>query len=134
MTKPFYGSDAVAPDVARARIDGRIGTRIDSRVAQSPLLVQLTQQAARSQRLRERIEPLLPPALRPLVTAGPLEGDQWCVIVPNSAAAAKLRQLLPALLAELAKPDPAASEADAGAVTEAPLPAIAHIRLRIARQ
>ena len=33
--------------------------------------------------------------------AGPIDGANWCLIVPNNAAAAKLRQLIPALLAHL---------------------------------
>lgn len=99
-------------------------TRIDRRMAQSPLLMQLAQQAHLSAQLLERVQPLLPPTLRSLVRAGPLQGDQWCVIVPNAAAAAKLRQLMPLLQAELARPQPHEEGP--------PLPAIAHIRLRVA--
>ena len=36
-------------------------------------------------------------ALRAGVQAGPLEEDQWCLLVGSNAAAAKLRQLLPDL-------------------------------------
>ena len=45
--------------------------------------------------------PLLPPALRELVRPGPIEGESWCLLVPHNAAAAKLRQLAPALLDRL---------------------------------
>ena len=39
----------------------------------------------------------LPGALRPHVAAGPIDDEEWCLLVPHSAAAAKIRQLLPAL-------------------------------------
>jgi ethanolamine ammonia-lyase small subunit len=39
--------------------------------------------------------------LRSLIQSGGVEGDAWCLLVPNSAVAAKLRQTLPALCAHL---------------------------------
>jgi hypothetical protein len=39
--------------------------------------------------------------LHPAVQAGPIEGRNWCLIVKNNAAAAKIRQLLPAFEARL---------------------------------
>lgn len=53
-----------------------------------------------SARLRA-IEHLIPAALRPALQAGPIDGTRWCLLVQGSAAAAKLRQLLPALEAHL---------------------------------
>ncbi|WP_369952376.1 hypothetical protein [Limnohabitans sp. TS-CS-82] len=47
------------------------------------------------------IAPLLPASLRALVQSGGVEGDAWCLLVPNSAVAAKLRQTIPALCAHL---------------------------------
>ncbi len=47
------------------------------------------------------IEGLIPPLLRPAVQAGPVDGGTWCLLVQGSAAAAKLRQLAPALQAAL---------------------------------
>ena len=44
---------------------------------------------------------LIPQALRTSVTAGPIDGDVWCLLVSSNAAAAKLRQLSPLLLARL---------------------------------
>ncbi len=58
----------------------------------------------RLQRSRQRmacIEPLLPPALRDSVQAGPLDEEGWSLLVANAAAAAKLRQMVPHLAAEL---------------------------------
>ena len=44
---------------------------------------------------------VLPPALRTLVQAGAPDADGWTLLAPHNAAAAKLRQLAPALLAAL---------------------------------
>ena len=56
--------------------------------------------AASASRL-DTIRPLLPPALRRGVLAGPIDDDEWCLLVPHPAAAAKIRQLLPALRSAL---------------------------------
>lgn len=47
------------------------------------------------------LQPLLPPPLWAAVRAGPLDDEAWLLLVDNAAVAAKLRQLLPALQAEL---------------------------------
>jgi hypothetical protein len=47
------------------------------------------------------IELLLPATIRSSIKAGPIEGTEWCLILSNSAVAAKVRQLLPALQAHL---------------------------------
>jgi hypothetical protein len=39
--------------------------------------------------------------MRSAVQAGPVDGNSWCLLVRGSAAAAKLRQLVPALQARL---------------------------------
>jgi hypothetical protein len=44
---------------------------------------------------------LIPPLLRPALQAGPIEGTCWCLLVRSNAAAAKVRQLLPAFQAQL---------------------------------
>ena len=69
-----------------------MGTALVGAAALAPLRERLAQSSA----CLEIIRPLLPPALRRSVTAGPIEGPQWCVLVANPAAAAKVRQLLPA--------------------------------------
>jgi hypothetical protein len=43
----------------------------------------------------------MPLALRESVRAGPLDDEGWSLLVDNAAAAAKLRQMLPELAAEL---------------------------------
>lgn len=44
---------------------------------------------------------LLPESLRPAVRPGPLDDAGWVLLVADSSAAAKLRQLMPALEAAL---------------------------------
>jgi hypothetical protein len=53
-----------------------------------------------SERLKA-IELLLPAGLRQSIQAGPIDGATWCLLVKSNAAAAKVRQLLPALQAHL---------------------------------
>ncbi|MBQ0131073.1 MAG: DUF721 domain-containing protein [Comamonas sp.] len=67
----------------------------------SPTLSKLVGQARESNARMKAIEPLLPPGLRPSVQAGPIEGDTWCIVVKHTAAAAKIRYLLPSLEAHL---------------------------------
>jgi len=51
--------------------------------------------------LLKSVELLLPAAMRASVKAGPIDGETWCLLISSNAAAAKLRQLLPALQARL---------------------------------
>lgn len=67
----------------------------------SPTLAHLTALSRDSVARLQAILPLLPPALRPSVKAGPIDGASWCLLLDNNAAAAKLRQMLPALEAHL---------------------------------
>ena len=67
----------------------------------SPSLAKLTMMARVSGDMLKSVERLLPAALRPSVQAGPIEGDNWCLLVTGNAAAAKVRQLVPALQAQL---------------------------------
>lgn len=52
------------------------------------------------ERLRS-VKPLLPATLHSSVEAGPIEGSTWCLIMKSSAAAAKIRQLIPSMQAHL---------------------------------
>lgn len=67
----------------------------------SPTLASLAARAQDSSRRLAAVRALLPGALASQVEAGPLEGEDWCLLVKSSAAAAKLRQLLPTLQAHL---------------------------------
>lgn len=68
---------------------------------ESPTLARLAALTRDSSDRLKAIELLIPATLRPAVQAGPIDGDAWCLLVRSNAAAAKIRQLLPALLAHL---------------------------------
>jgi hypothetical protein len=67
----------------------------------APTLARLAAIARQSQEWLVTVADLLPPALRTGIRAGPIDDKQWCLIATNSAVAAKLRQLSPALCAHL---------------------------------
>ena len=62
---------------------------------ESPTLARLSQLARESAERLKAIESSIPVALRSSIRPGPIEGTSWCLLVDSSAAAAKLRQLLP---------------------------------------
>ena len=68
---------------------------------EAPSLARLAALVRESSECLDAVSPLIPPALRPAVKAGPIEAGAWCLLVQNNAAAAKLRQLLPALVDQL---------------------------------
>ena len=67
----------------------------------SPTLARLAQLARDSGERLEAVELLIPAPLRSAVKPGPVEGASWCLLVNSNAAAAKLRQVVPALLIRL---------------------------------
>jgi hypothetical protein len=67
----------------------------------SPTLAGLLARARDANERLQAIEELIPREMRSAIKAGPVEGDTWCMLVQGSAAAAKLRQLLPTLTARL---------------------------------
>lgn len=68
---------------------------------ESPMLAKLAALTRESSERLKAVEFLVPPALRPTLQAGPIDGQTWCLMVKSNAAAAKLRQLLPAMQAHL---------------------------------
>lgn len=68
---------------------------------ESPTLARLAQLTRESGERLKAIQLCIPAPLRALVRAGPIEGTTWCLLVEGSAAAAKLRQVLPVLQAKL---------------------------------
>lgn len=68
---------------------------------EAPTLARLTELAMDSSARLKAIEPLIPAALRPAIQAGPIDGPIWCLLLDNNAAAAKIRQILPALESHL---------------------------------
>ncbi len=67
----------------------------------SPTLARLTALSDDSVARLKAIHSLIPAPLRPAVKAGPIDGLVWCLLLDNNAAAAKIRQLLPALESHL---------------------------------
>ncbi|MDR0213610.1 MAG: hypothetical protein LBJ15_06325 [Comamonas sp.] len=70
-------------------------------VESSPTLAKLAALTQDSSKRLKAVQALIPPMLRASLQAGPIEGDCWCLLVKNNAAAAKVRQLLPAMAAHL---------------------------------
>lgn len=68
---------------------------------EAPVLARLTALTRESAARLKAVEMLIPAALRPAIVPGPIDDDSWCLLVSGNAAAAKLRQLQPALLAHL---------------------------------
>ncbi len=74
---------------------------LDAALRDSEPLAGLLLRIRQSQARLDAISPLLPDALRQAVRAGPLDDAGWSLLLAHSAAAAKLRQMLPQLQAEL---------------------------------
>ena len=70
-------------------------------VGESPSLARLTQLVRESNQRLIAIEALIPAGLRAAVKAGPIDGENWCLLVSGNAAAAKIRQLIPLMQASL---------------------------------
>lgn len=65
----------------------------------APTLARLASQVQQSGAMLHDVRELLPAAIK--VHAGPCQDGLWSLLVSSSAAAAKLRQLLPTLLGRL---------------------------------
>ena len=76
-------------------------TSVMDAIGQSDSLSGMLNLHSRSQLYLRSVETLLPPGLIDQLLPGPVEAGVWCVLVKHNAAAAKLRQLLPALSAHL---------------------------------
>ncbi len=68
-----------------------------SALRQNDTLGGLLRRVRESQVLLALVADVLPPGLRGAVRAGPLDDEAWVLLVGNAAAAAKVRQLLPAI-------------------------------------
>lgn len=74
---------------------------LDELLNQTPHLHSLMDRVRQSQACLSAIGNMLPPSLRAHVQAGPIDGDEWCLLVRSPAVSTKLRQLEPRLLAHL---------------------------------
>ena len=74
---------------------------VEQAAQDSPALGHLVTRVRETQSRWHAIEELISPELRVAVHAGPVADGTWCLLVQGSAAAAKLRQLAPTLLARL---------------------------------
>jgi hypothetical protein len=75
---------------------------VEEAIRAAPTLAQLGMRIKESSARMDVIRPLLPPALRADVVAGPVDAQSWRLLVSNNAVAAKLRQLKPTLRDALA--------------------------------
>lgn len=71
----------------------------------SPTLAKLTERVRLSSDCLVAIRPMLPPTLRTLVQAGPIDEGVWHLLTPSNAAAAKIRQFAPAMVSMLQAKD-----------------------------
>ncbi len=67
----------------------------------SPTLARLSELALDSKNRLKAVDFLIPAGLRAFVAPGPIDGSTWCLILSSTSAAAKLRQLAPAMEAHL---------------------------------
>ena len=74
---------------------------IDQALADSEPLAALSRRLRESQLRLDAVLPLLPPAMRASVKAGPIDEAGWTLLATNGAVSAKLRQMVPALEAHL---------------------------------
>jgi hypothetical protein len=88
------------PPKAKGSMRGKSQT-LEQVVDSAPSLAHLSAVAQDTQNRLKAIAPLLPVSLRGVIQSGGVEEDAWCLLVPNSAVGAKLRQTLPALCAHL---------------------------------
>ena len=70
-------------------------------LAQEGMLASLAWRMKRSEQCLDAALSAIPPALRPLVLAGPWDEQGWTLLTRHSAALTKLRHMLPAIEAAL---------------------------------
>ena len=93
----------IRPNQSAVTTQKRVGRTltIQQAAGNSPSLTRLTELVQESSDRLKAIEPLIPESLRSAVKAGPIDGENWCLLVNGNAAAAKIRQLIPVIQASL---------------------------------
>lgn len=71
---------------------------LEQAVGEAPSLAALQERIRVSQQCLQLVRPLIPSTLRQHVKAGPVQDNEWCILVGSAAASTKLRQLLPSML------------------------------------
>lgn len=66
-------------------------------LAQEGMLASLAWRMRRSEQCLQAVLPVIPPALRPLVLAGPWDEQGWTLLTRHAAAMTKLRHVLPTM-------------------------------------
>jgi hypothetical protein len=74
---------------------------LEEAAGSAPVLAQLRERLALSERCLGHVRALIPITMRHQVKAGPIEGTEWCLLVGSAAASSKLRQLLPTIQSAL---------------------------------
>lgn len=85
----------------RAQLPGGLHVAMGDALRNNETLGSLLQRLQQSRQRMACITPLLPAALSSTVQPGPLDEKAWTLLVTHAAGAAKLRQMLPQLQAEL---------------------------------
>ncbi len=70
---------------------------LEQAVGEAPSLAALQERIRLSQQCLQLVWALIPTGLHNHVKAGPLQDNQWCLLVGSASASNKLRQLLPAM-------------------------------------
>jgi hypothetical protein len=70
---------------------------LEQALGAAPPLAALQERIRESLWCLEQVRHLIPVSLRPHVVAGPLQDQEWCLLVASAAASTKLRHLLPSL-------------------------------------
>ncbi len=70
---------------------------LEQALGAAPALSVLRERIRESRWCLDQVQHLIPATLRPHVRPGPLQEQEWCLLVASAAASTKLRQLLPAL-------------------------------------
>jgi hypothetical protein len=78
-----------------------VSMQIEEALAQTPVLLPLVERAKVALAYLACIRSVLPAGLEHVVQTGPVDEKGWCLLVPNSAVATKLKQAVPSLLAKL---------------------------------
>jgi hypothetical protein len=70
---------------------------LEQAVGAAPTLSALRERIRESRWCLDQVQHLIPQNLLPQVSPGPLQDQEWCLLVTSGSASTKLRQLLPLL-------------------------------------